>query len=239
LFQRHLSVLIVLGGLSLCSAAMGQEQSVDRSARLLLNSEIGSATQLGYKFPSTSFGPSVEIPLTKHFELQGDAAYSPDRKFITNDGHAFRVSGTFIHWARPSVGLVAGFERTWLWTSQFNKTAFFPSAGVVVRSGYLGPGRLYLTYQLPTGCVWATASNPCKTQSNRLQGLQVRQEFRAVPHLRLGVGGGLYHFCDQGNPYAPQVGRTCHMAVTVFTMGTFESHLRRNLGSKASYDSEY
>jgi hypothetical protein len=114
---------------------------VDPSTRLLLDSEIGS-NGLGYKFPSTVFGPAIEIPRTRHLELEASAAYSPDKKVVTNDGHSFRSKGAAIIWTTSSVGLTAEVERSWLWTSQFSKSVWYPSAGVVVRNGYFGPGRL-------------------------------------------------------------------------------------------------
>jgi hypothetical protein len=202
-----------------------QEVYPDRRPRLLLDTEVGSLRSLGYKFPSTAFGPAVEIPLAKHFELQASSAYSPDRKVITNDGHSFKVTGSAMRFIHQRFGLVAGIERSWLWTSQFDKSAWHPSAGIVIRNDYWGPGRLYLNYVLPTGCVWATPSNPCQIQSNRMQGFEVRQDIRSSSYMRWGFKSGIYHFCDQANPNAPQAGRHCHWAATALGTVTFEFHL--------------
>jgi hypothetical protein len=179
-----------------------QEAFADHRPRLLLDMEIGSETSLGYKLPSTAFGPSLEIPVAKRMEFQASSAYSPDRKAITNDGNSLKVSGSAIGFANRQMGFVATIERNWLWTSQFDKSAWLPSAGVVIRND--GAGRSYLTYVLPTGCVWATPSNPCKIQSNRLQGIEIRQDIRSASHIRWGFKVGFYRFCDQGNVILPQ-----------------------------------
>lgn len=62
------------------------------------------------------------------------------------------------------------------------------------------PGRMYISYVFGTGCVWATESNPCSIQPSRLQGVEVDQEFRVWPHLRVALLYGFYNYCDQGNP---------------------------------------
>lgn len=212
----------------------GNETSIDRLPRLLFDTSIGSDTALGYKFPSTTFGFSVEIPIAKHVELQASTIFSPAKKFITNDGYSVKVNGTAIN---NKFGFSASVERSWLWTSQFDKRSLFPSAGVVVRNDFLGPGRFYISYLFPTGCVWAMATNPCKLQSKRLQGVQLRGESRAASHLRVGVGGGLYRFCDQANPYEPSTGRICHFALTAMTSLRFEFHLTKR--SQVNWDSPY
>src|SRR5216684_625961 len=195
----------------------------DRRPRLLLDTEIGSETSLGYKLPSTAFGPSLEIPVAKQMEFQVSSAYSPDRKAITNDGNSLKLSASAIGFANYRVGFIATIERNWLWTSQFDKSAWLPSAGVVIRND--GAGRSYLTYVFPTGCVWATPSNPCKIQSNRLQGIELRQDIRSSSHIRWGFRAGFYRFCDQGNPNDPQAGRKCHFATTALATLRFEFHL--------------
>jgi hypothetical protein len=200
-----------------------QEAFADHRPRLLFDTEIGTQTSLGYKLPSTAFGPSLEIPVAKRMEFQVSSDYSPDRKAITNDGNSLKLSGSAIGFANHQIGFMATIERNWLWTSQFDKSAWLPSAGVVIRSD--GAGRLYLTYVFPTGCVWATPSNPCKIQSNRLQGIELRQDVRSASHARWGFKIGFYRFCDQGNPNDPQAGRKCHFAETALATLRFEFHL--------------
>src|SRR5258708_17235057 len=127
-----------------------QEAVADRRPRLLLDTEVGTQASLGYKLPSTAFGPSLEIPVAKRIEFQVSSAYSPDRKAITNDGNSLKVSGSAIGFANHRIGFIATIERNWLWTSQFDKTAWLPSAGVVIRKNRAG--RAVLTKRLSTDC---------------------------------------------------------------------------------------
>jgi hypothetical protein len=214
------TVALILG-----SAVSGQSVSADDRPRLLFDAEIGSQAALGYELPSISVGPSLEIPIANRFEVQASGAFSPDKKQITHDGHLARVSGTAIVFANRRVGFSAGAEDSWLWTSQFNKTALYPSTGIVLRNDYFGPGRFYVAYVFPTGCVAATTSNPCQIQSNRLQGITVRQDTRWMSHTRLRFESGAYHFCDQGNPNEPEISRHCHWGVTGMVTLRFELKL--------------
>jgi hypothetical protein len=184
------------------------------STRLLFDSEIGTEANLGYKLPSTEYGFSVEQPLSKRFELQSSLSYSPDKKIITGNGNSFLVSGTGIVWVTSRVGLSGAYDYSWLWTSQFNKNGWAPSAGTVIRNSLFGPGRIYVSYIFPTGCVWATPSNPCKIQSNRLQGPEFNEEVRVSSRLRVGFKLGAFHFCEQSNENDPAVPRQCHWGGT-------------------------
>jgi hypothetical protein len=206
----------------------GQGEATDQRPRLLLDGEIGSEAQLGYKLPSIGVGPSIEIPLESHFEIQASATYSPDRKAITDNGESLELGGSIIGFASERLGLIATLDHTALWTSEFDKKNWFPSAGLVLRNDYFGPGRLYVTYLIPTGCVWATAANPCPIQSNRLQGIQLHEDVRTWSHGRLGLESGIYHFCDEGNPNEPEAGRKCHVGATMLATFSFELHLGRN-----------
>jgi hypothetical protein len=115
-----------------------------------------------------------------------------------------------------------GLGHAWLWTSEFNETSWQPSAGAVARTTYGSAGRLYLNYIFPTGCVWATKSNPCMIQSKRLQGPEITQEFQVLPHLRWGIEAGAFHFCDQSNENDRSIPRTCHWAFTEMVDFRFE-----------------
>ena len=188
--------------------------TADSRPKLVMGGGFGADTQLGYKFPTLTFTAGVEFPFAHRLEAQAGANYSIARKFITGDGRSSSVDASLIVWAKKQIGLIGTGEHSWLSTSQFTKDSFFPSAGIVLRGESLGPGRIYLTYLIPTGCVWATSTNPCTIQSNRLQGFQFREEDRIRSRVRLGFGFSVLRFCDQGNPYAPQVARSCHMAFT-------------------------
>jgi hypothetical protein len=208
--------VVTLFALATANPMVGQETQPSTlfSARLLYESEIGTEANLGYKLPSTAFGLLVEQPLGKRFELQSRVSYSPDKKVITDNGNSFLVSGTGIVWATSRVGLSGAYGYSWLWTSQFDKNGWAPSAGTVIRNSLFGPGRIYVSYIFPTGCVWATPSNPCKIQSNRLQGIDVTPEVQISSHIRVGLNVGLYHFCDQSNQNDPAVPRQCHLGGT-------------------------
>ena len=208
-----------------CITTRGQTAFSDSRPRLLFDSQVGSENSLGYKFPSLSVGPSFEIPIKSRFELQAGASYSPDNKVITNNGRLFDVTGSAIGFVNQRLGFVASVERGWLWTSEFDKKTVFPSAGIVLRNDYFGPGRFYLSYVFPTGAVSSTASNPLGIQSNRLQGITLRQETRAHSHLRWGVESGLYRFCDESNPNGPPSSRKCHLGVSALAKFSFEFHL--------------
>lgn len=214
--------------LLLAGVALGQEVYSDQRPRILLDGEFGSESALGYKFPSISMGPAVEIPIAKRFEVQANAYYSPDRKKITDDGTLAAVNGSLLMFVNQRFGFTGSLEQSWLWTSQFNKSALYPSAGVVVRNDYIGHGRLYVSYVFPTGCAAATAADPCTIQSSRLQGVKVRQEMRTFSRARWGVESGLYHYCNEGNPQEAQLGRDCRWGATALVLLRFEFHARRS-----------
>jgi hypothetical protein len=210
--SRILRVGLLVLSISLPTWAQESEGPPNFSTRWLLDFKLGVAGQLGYKFPSTSLGLSVERPIRKRLEIQGSVAYSPDRKVITNDGNSLSGSASGIAWLTSHVGISGGIEGSQLWTSKFGKGTWSPILGTVIHVPVLDPGRLTVLYAFPTGCVWATPDNPCKIQSNRLQGVQLKQEIRTWPHLRLGLEVGIYHFCDQSNQNEQSVPRTCHIA---------------------------
>jgi hypothetical protein len=187
----------------------------DNRPKLLMGGGFGVDNQLGYKFPTLTLTTGIERPFAHRFEAQADANFSGTRKFITGDGHSTNIGASLIFWAKKGIGLIGSGDRSWLWTSQFNKTNFFPSAGIVLRGLSLGPGRIYITYMMPTGCVRATSTSPCAIQSNRLQGVAFREEDQVRSRVRLGFGFSVLRSCDQGNPYAPQVERNCHIAFTM------------------------
>jgi hypothetical protein len=206
-----------------------QSDATDDRPRFLLDGEIGNLGELGYKIPSTAIGPGIEVPIESHFEIQANATYSPDRKLITDNGNSLDLGGSVIGFATNRLGFIASLDHTALWTSEFDKKSWAPAAGVVLRNDLFGPARLYVTYLMPAGCVWATPTNPCPIQSNRLQGVQVHEDVQGWSHGRWGLDSGVYHFCDEGNPNEPAAGRHCHMGATMMATFTLDFHLgRRN-----------
>lgn len=173
--------------------------------RWLLDSETGSQAGLGFKDPHFAAGPSFEKALGPRFELQGSVHYSPDRKIITKDGNSLRVQGQGIFWTTWRLGISGSLRHSNLWTSQFNKSAFGPAAGVVIREQFQGmPGRLYVDFLLPTGCEWGPS---CRMQSNRMKGPEVYWEHRVWTGVRLGLHVGIYHFLNQSNNLRPDLAR--------------------------------
>lgn len=176
--------------------------------RILADAAIGTATGLGFKLPSLNFGLTVEEPINRRLEVQGAFKWSPDRKYITNDGNEAQAGAMALFWANRWLGITGQERFSRLWTSQFNKSVWAPSAGAVLRDRWYGsPGRAYFDYVFATGCQWATASNPCAIQSNRQSGIEFLQEFRLWPHWRIGIRGAWVRFADQSNQNRPDLGR--------------------------------
>jgi hypothetical protein len=193
----------------------GQENGTPTwSPRLFLDGDIGNRVDLGFMLPSSDLGVSFEFPMWRRFELQGYASFSPDRKGVTDDGASIVVGQTEVLWITRRFGLTAACEWHSLWTSQFTKRGWHPFTGIVLRDRLKAPGRLYVNLSIPVGCVWATPSAPCPLQSNRLVGPTITQEWQIRPHIRFTVQGGVYHFCDQGNPNDQAAGRICQWANT-------------------------
>jgi len=197
-----LLVLIIAGFLK------AQEVQLDtrRDTRWMLDMESGSESGLGYKLPHIAVGFSVERPVANRFELQGGVSYSPDKKYITNDGNSLKFKGRGIFWITPHFAVTGSLRHSSLWTSQFSKSASMPMAGVTFREALGGyPGRIYLDILFPTGCQWGPN---CPIQSNRTKGAEIYWENRIASHVRLGVKFGFYHILNQSNQFRPDIPRT-------------------------------
>jgi hypothetical protein len=209
-------ILILFMWAASAGAQDPHELIVNTSAppRVFLDSDIGVRAQLGFIPPSRDFGASFEYPLWRRLEIQGTGSFSPDHKQITHNGYSYSLTGTAIIWPWWRVGVLGEVDHGRLWTSQFTEGGTNPTIGVVIRTHYVDPGRLYFSYSFATGCVWATRSNPCTLQSKRLQGPTIRQEFQVLPHIRWGAEWGIYHFCAQSNEDEPSIPRACHWGAT-------------------------
>jgi hypothetical protein len=144
---------------SLLSAATSYAQTSPAGnkweTRWLLDSETGSDAGLGFKEPHVAVGPSFERPIGLRFEVQGSIHYSPDKKSITNDCNSLPVQGLGIFWINGQFGISGALRHSNLWTSQFNKSAFGPAAGVVIREHFeCMAGRLYIRFLMPAGWEW-------------------------------------------------------------------------------------
>ena len=190
--------------------------------RLIVDARIGSERELGFKPPDLGIGFTIEKPIGPHVELQTFADYSPDKKYLTNDGNNVVWGVKGIWFPRWHVGVSGEIRQSHLWTSQFNKSGWVVAPGVMIRDSFGPiPGRFAIDYVIPRGCVWAAECRlpPDGIQSNRTQGPEFYQEFRVLllgPRYTMRLGGKLafYHFCDQVNPLVI-VPRTCHLANTM------------------------
>jgi len=213
-------VLILFGAVSVLAQENGSP--VNWPPRILFDADIGTRGELGFIPPSSDFGIAFEWPIWKRLEIQGSGSFSPDRKQITQDGHSIDISETQILWVSTRFGLSAEVDYHSLWTSQFLKKGWHPYPGFVARTRYFSPGRFYASMAIPTGCVWATPTNPCRLQSNRTVGPIFMQEWQARPRIRIALQGEVLHFCDQSNENEPQIPRICHWAGTEMFVVRFQ-----------------
>ena len=255
IMRFRLSVLALVLELLACTTAKAQNfrqvfSSSMGSSRWLIDTEIGSATGLGFKFPHMALGFTMERPI-KRAELQTHFLVSPDVKSFARSGHDYQTGVTGLVWLTHRIAAQGGVSYSIYWSAIPNQSACIPDdlypggcryeytyspyhkggttlfVGAVMRDSWFGsPGRFYIQYYVPTGCQWATPSNPCQIQSSRTQGIGFQQEFRLWEHWRVGLKGAWLRYADQSNPYAPELGRTWHntgtmTAIIRFEMGSF------------------
>lgn len=123
-----------------------------------------------------------------------------------------------------------------VYTTPLYKSGVIPFVGAVIRDGWFAsPGRLYVSYLFPTGCVWAAQCTlPADgVQSNRIQGIRGDQEFRLyrlTEHsaMRFGIVAEWVNFCDQSNPQVITK-RICH------NTGAISMTVRLELGHPEGY----
>lgn len=206
---------------SLCQTASAQDSPVALSygTRWILNTQYGSLPLFGVNSAATSFGPAVEHSISNTIEVQANLSVTPSvavNATTTSTGHSFGLGGAGIGWINERLGLSLGVQQSWLWASKFSASAWNPSLGMVLRDYFHRPGRLYVSYLFPTGC---SGGSSCPTPLSRMQGVQSMQEFRLWRHFRLGLQGGVYHFCSEG---APPDQRTCKFSPAGLVVMRFE-----------------
>lgn len=211
--------------------------------RVILGAKIGSQAGLGFRSPSVEGIASLEIPLTSRLELTPGFSMSPDRKAFSPTGHDIRITDSANFFLTRRFGVYGGIDLSEYWAQQpvngyyipLHKAGAVPYLGGVLRDSWdtSAPGRLYIRYLFPTGCVWASK---CQLptdgiQSNRTHGVDARQEFRLfqiTPNsaMRFGIEGSWLNFCDQSNPQVITK-RICHNTGTIMMSMTFEiGHLQ-------------
>lgn len=172
--------------------------------QFLLDSSIGYDP--GYQFPSVIVGASVELPVSNHVELQGGISYTPTKPFVGSNSDRFGATGGAVFWITRRFAATAFLERGHAWASQYNLKGWGPSVGIAIREHtHDSPGRLYLSYVIPTGCQWGPN---CLIQSSRTTGGKIYWDHRVLRHWRFGAEFGLYRSLNQGNPLDPAAGRT-------------------------------
>lgn len=195
-------------------------QGREGETRILADAEVGTEAGLGYKLPHILAGLALEKPLGTRWEAQGRVFWSPDRKYITNDGLSVQGSGEVLFWLNQKVALTGLVGYTHLWTRDFQKGAWTPATGVALRDRWYGsPGRAYFAYSFPTGCQWGST---CVIQSSRTHGITGYQEFRLWPHWRVGIRGAWWRFAEQSNPLDPAAGRVWHNTGTAAMVVRYE-----------------
>jgi hypothetical protein len=222
MIRLFLAPLFVLG---FVVSSSGQAYPAGKQSTTLwtLNADTGSDAGLGFKLPHLALGVSFERPIGKRFELLGGVSYSPDRKYITNDGNSFSMSATSLFWINGRFAVSGTLYQSFLWTSQFNKRAWAPAPGIVIRDNFGAPGRLYIDYVLPTGCQWGAS---CPIQSNRLQGPEFEWEHLLWPRFALGFHLGFYRVLNQANPLDRAAGRTGEWTGDSYLVMRYEFHSR-------------
>ena len=201
----------------------GQVPPFFSETRILFDSQIGDLADLGFDSPYVAAGLDAEIPLGPsardsaviggghRFEYQPSFSMSPTSKAFALSRHGLIIKNGGIAWIRHRFGVTGVEEYTAYWSGGVHKAAWEPGAGAVIRDAWRArPGRLYVTYYFPTGCQWATPSNPCLIQSPRTRGVEAMQEFRVASFLRVGSEVAVVRYDDQSNENEPSIARTHH-----------------------------
>lgn len=186
------------------SHAQTEQTGAAPTVQFLLDTQI--AHEPGYNFPTVKVGVSAELPISTRFELQGGISYTPTKAFVANTGDSLGATSGGVFWITRRFAATAFLERGHVWTSQYNLKGWGPLVGIVIREhSHDSPGRLYLSYVIPTGCQWGPN---CLIQSSRTMGGRINWDHRVLVHWRFGAEFGLYRALNQGNPLDPAAGRT-------------------------------
>lgn len=195
--------------------------------RVLGDFEIGSDAGLGFKEPHIAAGATVESRF-KRFEVHPFFKFSPDIKYFALSGYNINVGSRQMFWVNKHLAMTGMYDYSAYWQTYqiptsgviypnspkavLHKTTNFISPGFLLQKDISGvTNRWYLDYIIPTGCVWATETNPCQIQSNRTTGVKFVWTARLYSRLEFGLTGGVYHLADQSNPHRPDLPRTTHV----------------------------
>lgn len=206
--------------LPILAASLFAIASAHAQTTILASGEVGPG-YLGFRDPHLAIGATTETKIHRLFLWQ-QFLISPDVKQGRNRGHdiAYGVTADFNVWHH--MGPLVGYSYSKYWSGRveknsdvvvdrYSKGGGHPVVGAAILDSWYGaPGRFVVEYHFPSGCVYATASDPCPITSPRTRALTFSQEFELWHKLRLGVLGGWLNYGDQVNPNAPNVPQSRH-----------------------------
>lgn len=165
--------------------------------RIWTECEIGTAAPLGYNLPYWNCGARVEQPIGRRFEAQFRSTFSPTSKALTGDGKTFDARGTALVWLAPDrFGLTMNVGKSWLWTSQFNKSEWLYAPGVMTSFWWNGgQQRIGIDWLLPSGGFDASTG----IESSRLTGPEITWEAPLYRRVSLVTRFAAYRALEQGN----------------------------------------
>lgn len=188
---------------------------------ILLAASLGARAQTLSLFATTAVGPAQlgfrshksvgfaeELTRSRFYE-RGAFEVTPDVKTFASHGHS--VGGYVSLGVRiaPRVSPLFEYSLSEYWSAvdrvPYTKTQRSPEVGVFIDDKI---GGLTVTYAIPTGCVYATKSNPCVLTSPRERGVVGSQYLSLLGgRLRSGFTLGWLNVGDQLNPQVetPQV----------------------------------
>ena len=200
---RLLKIVISILAIVLPCAGQALPSGYASSTRWFIDTKIGTETELGYKFPYTAVGLSLETPLTKRIEIQGKALYSPDRKNVTNDGTSLTIDSMGLFWITDRIAVTGNLTDTFMWDKDGAMYSLNPALGFAVRErAFMLPGRFYAKYVFPTGCLGGVN---CPIPSEHRFGPAFYWESRLVSHIRAGLELSIQHVLNQGIESQPNM----------------------------------
>lgn len=204
-------------------------------SRLLSDIQFGDFTVFGLGATSLGWGLGGELPLGpslkaggRRFEYQPSFAVLVGPKISYWNGSLesqqnLEVNNQGLIWMIRRLAAAGGYQYASYWAEgvtlqnvgyTIRRAGWVPNLGGVIRDTLLGrPGRVYASYIFPTGCQWATPSNPCVVQSPRTRGIEMMQEVRGSTYLRIGAELALVRYDDPSAPSVPAIPRIGHTAV--------------------------
>lgn len=216
--------------------------SIKAQTHIYIDGQVGPGS-LGFASPHLAIGASIEQKFHR-FEIDGRFLVSPDVKTFATKGHSFNVFLSPDVWITNHLAVHGGVEYSLYYSEiptgrvpensivdgyyvytyvPYKKGGFSPFVGVTIKDAWFGsPGRLDIDYLIPTGCVWATATNACPLTSPRELGIIAQQEFALWSRFHIGARGGWIQYGDQVNPSAPELGQPRHNIGFVDAIFRFE-----------------